>query len=139
MWCVRGARAWMSIKGSGQVRAKIYAKLEPFPVQSGTRELREVFHTVLRDTVGVTDPTRVQSVLPIEDYVVPANRADVRQQGGIYALFHRVPVAQHRINLPDLPVDDRRKDEHQTAGPAHLLLPIAPLGLPPFAIVDVAR
>src|SRR5207253_9255130 len=35
-------------KGSGQIRAKIYAKLEPFPVQEGTRELREVFHTVLR-------------------------------------------------------------------------------------------
>src|SRR5438270_11054429 len=34
-------------EGSGQIRAKIYAKLEPFPVQSGTRELREVFHTVL--------------------------------------------------------------------------------------------
>jgi len=126
-------------EGSGQIRAKIYAKLEPFPVQSGTRELREVFHTVLRDTVGVTDPTRVQSILPIEDHVVPANRADVRQQGGINALFHRVPVAQHRINLPDLPVDDRRQDEHQTAGPTHLLLPIASLCLPPFAIVDVAR
>jgi len=37
-----------TIKGSGQIRAKIYAKLEPFPVQEGTRELREVFHTVLR-------------------------------------------------------------------------------------------
>ena len=42
------------------------------------------------------------------------------------------------FNLPDLPVDDRRQDEHQTAGPAHLLLPIASLGLPPFAVVDVA-
>src|SRR2546427_3825151 len=89
--------------------------------------------------MGVTDPARVQSVLPIEDHVVPANRADVRQQGGLNTLFHRVPVAQHRINLPDLPVDDRRQDEHQTAGPAHLLLPIAALCLPPFAIVDMPR
>ena len=60
-------------EGSGQIRAKIYAKLEPFPVQSGTRELREVFHTVLRDTMRVTDPARVQSVLSIEDHVVPAS------------------------------------------------------------------
>src|SRR5262245_4541524 len=70
-------------QGSGQIRAKIYAKLKPFPGQSSTRKLREVFHTALRETGGVTDPARVQSVLPIEDHVVPANRADVRQQGGI--------------------------------------------------------
>src|SRR5215831_17759201 len=93
------------VKGSGYFRAKIYAKLKPFPGQLDTRKLREVFHMVLRDTVGVTDPTKVQSVLPIEDHVVPANRADVRQQGGINALFYRVPVAQHRINLTDLPVE----------------------------------
>jgi hypothetical protein len=80
-------------EGSGQIRAKIYAKLEPVPVQSGTRKLREVFHTVLRDPVGVTDPARVQSILPIEDHVVPADRTDVRQQGGIHPLFHRVPMA----------------------------------------------
>src|SRR5436309_834203 len=88
--CVKWMRCWCGSRrcqGSGQIRAKIYAKREPFPVQSGTRELCEVFHTVLRDTVGVTDPTRVQSVLPIEDHVVPANRADVRQQGGVNALF----------------------------------------------------
>ena len=101
--------------------------------------LREVFHTVLRDAMGVTYPAGVQSILPIEDHIVPANRADVRQQGGINALFHRDPVAQHCINLADLPVDDRRQDEHQTAGPAHLLLPIASLCVAPFAIVDVAR
>jgi hypothetical protein len=80
-------------EGSGQIRAKIYAKLEPVPVQSGTRKLREVFHTVLRAPVGVTDPARVQSILPIEDHVVPADRTDVRQQGGIHPLFHRVPMA----------------------------------------------
>ena len=52
-------------------------------------------------------------------------------EGGINALFARVPVAQHRVNLAALPGDDRRKEEHQTAGPAHLLLPIASLRLPP--------
>ena len=49
--------------------------------------------------MGVTYPAGVQSILPIEDHIVPANRADVRQQGEINALFHRVPVAQHCINL----------------------------------------
>ena len=35
------ALSWMfRHKGSGQIRAKIYAKLEPFPVQYGTRKLR---------------------------------------------------------------------------------------------------
>src|SRR5438128_631428 len=87
-------------------------------------ELHEVFHTVLRDAVGVTDEARVQSVLPVEEHVVPTNGAHVREQGGINPLLHGVPVAQHRINLADLPGNDRGEDEHQTTGPAHLLLPI---------------
>ena len=68
-----------ALEGSGQIRAKIYAKLERLPVQLDTRKSREVFPTVLRETVGMADPTRVQSILPIEDPVIPANRTDVRQ------------------------------------------------------------
>src|SRR5262245_58233699 len=106
-------------------------------MQSVTTALREVFHTALRDAVGVTDPARFQSVLPIEDHVVPANRANVRQQGGINPRLYGVPVAQYRINLPDLPVNDRGEDQDQTARPAHLLLPVAALGAPALPVVDV--
>jgi hypothetical protein len=89
--------------------------------------------------MGVTDQARVQSVLAIEDHVVPANRADMRQQGGINPFLQGVLVAQHRINLADLPVNDRGKDQDQTARPAHLLLPIAALCLPALPVMDMPR
>ena len=115
----------LAATSSGALRGapKIYAKREPLPGQAETRALREVFHPVLRETVGRTDPTRVQSVGPREDDVVPAHRAEVRPPGRSQVLFRRGSGAQHRINLAVLPVDDRREEEHQTARPAHLPCP----------------
>ena len=42
-------------------------------------------------------------------------------------------------NLQNLPIDNGGQDEDQTAGPTHLLLEIAPVGVPALAIMDMAR
>lgn len=97
----------------------------------------EVVHIVLGHAVGVTDQTTVQSVLSIEDHIVPANGADVRQPRRIAALLQWVPVAEYGINLADLPVNARGEEQDQTARPAHLLLPVAALGMPTRPVVAV--
>jgi IS30 family transposase len=51
-----------------------------------------------------------------------------RKVGSMPSLW--VLVAQHRVKLAALPEDERRKEEHHTAGLAHLLLPIASLHVP---------
>jgi hypothetical protein len=46
-------------------------------------------------------------------------------------------VPEHPINFQDLPGDDGRQNEHQTAGPIHLLLQVAPVGLALLPVVDL--
>ena len=48
-----------AFQGSGQIRAKIYAKPERMPVQCVPMTSREVFHSVLGYAVRVTNQTAV--------------------------------------------------------------------------------
>jgi transposase len=75
----------------------------------------------------MTDEAAVQPVLAIEHRVVAANRADVREEGWINSDLRGVPMPEHAINFQDLRVDDGGQNQHQTAGPTHLLLQIAPM------------
>jgi hypothetical protein len=96
-----------------------------------------LLHTTLHPFPGVTDEPAVQLVFAVKHHAVPTNRADVHQEGSIDSGLRRVPVSEHSINFQDLPVDDGGQDQPQTAGPTHLLLQVAPVGLALLVIVDL--
>jgi hypothetical protein len=86
-----------------------------------------------------TDTGAIQPVLPVKEYVIPPDGADVHEQGWIEARLARVPGAKHPIDLRDLPVDNGGEDQDQTTRRAHLLLKIPRTNMTLLGIVHVAR
>jgi hypothetical protein len=82
-----------STKGSGQNGAKIYAKPLPIMFQRSIASAGVVFHNELRPPAWLVYQGSVQMVLAIEDHILPANRAKVREQRGITAILGGVPVS----------------------------------------------
>ncbi len=80
----------------------------------------------------------IEDILPVEEHVIPADRADVRQQRSINAVLFSGMLSEHPPDLPRLPVDEAGQDEGQTAGGTDLLLEIAGPDSPPLAVEDVS-
>jgi hypothetical protein len=70
-----------------------------------------VFHRALRHTARMMHQAPVQVVLAVEHHIVPANRAEVRQEGRVDPVRCGLPVPEHPTNVQDLPVADG--GEHQ--------------------------
>jgi hypothetical protein len=79
-----------AIRGSGQNRVKIYAKLEvlAWPSRMLPRLLR---YTILGHVMGLADTGAIQPILPVQEHVTPPDGADMREQGRIEVLLARIP------------------------------------------------
>ena len=85
-----------------------------------------------------TDTGAIQPVLPVQEYVIPPDGADVHEQGWIEARLAEIPSVEHPINLGDLPADNGGEDQDQTTRRADLLLKIPRINMTPLAIGHVA-
>ena len=70
----------------------------------------------------LTDPGAIEDILAVEDDVVPFDRADVLEQGGVDAFFCDSPRAHRLRDLLGLPIDDASQNQRQAATGVHLLV-----------------
>ena len=70
----------------------------------------------------LTDPGAIEDILAVENDVVPFDRADVLEQGGVDAFFCDSPRAHRLRDLLGLPIDDASQNQRQAATGVHLLV-----------------
>jgi len=128
------------IEGSGQNDVKMHAKAASQCSQCHRGHSPLVFHTEHPPMTRLADhEAPVEGLLAIQYEVVPPHRTNRDEERRVYPVLRRGPMAYDTVNVQNLPGDNGRQAENHTAGPTHLLLEIAPVGVPALAIMALAR